>query len=158
MQVSKKLSKKLSKHDSKQISKQISKQVSKPDSKQTTLFGQRMAAIRKSKGLTQSQLAKLLDTTRANIDYYENRAANPTLDFILRAADVLEVSPADLISIPAAAPRHKPGPQPQLLLRLEKLRRLPRRHQKFILDTLDNFLALFSKLTDKSIDKSIDKS
>jgi transcriptional regulator with XRE-family HTH domain len=41
------------------------------------LFGQRLAAARRAKGITQRELADRLNTTRAMVDYYERRAVNP---------------------------------------------------------------------------------
>jgi DNA-binding XRE family transcriptional regulator len=57
----------------------------RPPTKEAPIFGQRLAALRRAKGLSQTQLAELLDITRKMIDYYERRAGNPSLDFIQRA-------------------------------------------------------------------------
>jgi transcriptional regulator with XRE-family HTH domain len=51
----------------------------RPPTKQAPLFGQRLSALRKTKGLTQRELADLLETTRQMVDYYERRAVNPAL-------------------------------------------------------------------------------
>src|SRR6266498_6107565 len=69
----------------------------RPATKEAPMFGQRLAALRRGKGLSQTQLADLLDTTRKMIDYYERRAGNPSLDFIQRAAEALDVSVAELL-------------------------------------------------------------
>jgi transcriptional regulator with XRE-family HTH domain len=54
--------------------------------------------VRKKSGLSQKELAERLNTTREAIDYYERRAVNPSLAFIERAAESLEVSVAELVS------------------------------------------------------------
>ena len=46
---------------------------------------------RVSKGLSQAQLAGLLDTHRSNISRLESGEHNPSLDFLLRVASVLEM-------------------------------------------------------------------
>lgn len=122
-------------------------------SKVVPFFGQRLAAIRKSKGLSQQSLAKLLSISRKMIDYYERRAANPSLDFIERAAQALDVSVLVLIggdkyssnSLSRSPSRSRPGPTPQLLIRFEQISRLPRKHQVFILKFIDTFLDSISK-------------
>lgn len=101
-------------------------------------FGRRLAALRKERGLSQARLAELLDTSRGMIDYYERRATNPSLDFIKRAADVLGVPAARLIDDVAEPARR--GPTPRLQERFERIRRLPRSRQDFILRFLDTYL------------------
>src|SRR5437879_1503766 len=90
--------------------------IGRPPSKDAPAFGQRLAAVRRAKSLTQRELADRLSITRAMIDYYERRATNPTLDFIERAAAALAVSPAELLGgEPSGAARARPGPKPRLL-------------------------------------------
>jgi len=109
----------------------------RPPIKEAPIFGQRLAALRRGKGLSQTQLADLLNTTRKMIDYYERRAGNPSLDFIQRAAEALDVSVAELLGSQPKAARGKAGPTPQLQLRFEQIRRLPRKEQDFIIRFID---------------------
>jgi transcriptional regulator with XRE-family HTH domain len=67
--------------------------------KEAPIFDQRLAALRRAKGLSQTQLAELLDITRKMIDYYERRADNPSLNFIKGAAGALDVSVAELLVV-----------------------------------------------------------
>jgi transcriptional regulator with XRE-family HTH domain len=104
-------------------------------------FGKRLAAARRAKGLSQEALAKLLGTTRVNIGYYERKASNPTLEFIQRCADVLNVPLADLIGAePCKNGHHKPGPPSRLQQQLEQISRLPRSKQRFVSELLDTVL------------------
>jgi transcriptional regulator with XRE-family HTH domain len=112
----------------------------RPATKEAPMFGQRLAALRRGKDLSQTQLADLLDTTRKMIDYYERRAGNPSLDFIQRAAEALDVSVAELLGSESKAARGKPGPTPQLQLRFDQIRRLPRKEQEFVLRFIDTVL------------------
>lgn len=122
----------------------------RPSSKPAPPFGQRLAAARQAKGLSQLQLAQLLNTTQKTIDYYERRSLNPTLDFIERAAHVLNLAPSqllpDLANPPASAPRLKPGPISQLQLRFDLVKQLPRNEQDFILKFLDTILLRYHLL------------
>jgi transcriptional regulator with XRE-family HTH domain len=104
------------------------------------LFGQRLSAMRKSKGLTQQQLKDKLGIKRSLIDYYETRSPNPALDFIERAANALEVSVAELLGSEPNTPKSKPGPTSQLQRKFEQVKLLPREKQKFVLQFLDTVL------------------
>jgi len=117
----------------------------RPANKQAPPFGQRLAAARKAKGLSQIQLAERLDTTQKTIDYYERRAVNPTLEFIERAAQVLGVTVGELLGVEPARARNKPGPSSQLQRRFEQIKRLPRKEQEFVLKFLDTVLERYGK-------------
>lgn len=112
----------------------------RPPIKDAPLFGQRLAAARKSRGWSQTKLAEKLDTNQKMIDYYERRAANPSLAFIQRAAKVLDVSSAELVGNESNHKRSRPGPPPALALRFEQIRRLPRKEQEFVIRFLDTVL------------------
>jgi transcriptional regulator with XRE-family HTH domain len=112
----------------------------RPPIKDAPLFGQRLAAARKSRGWSQTKLAENLDTNQKVIDYYERRAANPSLAFIQKAAKVLEVSTVDLVGNESNSSKSKPGPPPALALRFERIRQLPRKEQDFVIRFLDTVL------------------
>jgi transcriptional regulator with XRE-family HTH domain len=112
----------------------------RPPIKDAPIFGQRLAAMRKSRGWSQIKLAEKLGTNQKVIDYYERRAANPSLAFIQKAAKVLEVSTVDLVGNESNNPKSKPGPPPALALRFERIRQLPRKEQDFVIRFLDTVL------------------
>jgi transcriptional regulator with XRE-family HTH domain len=112
----------------------------RPPTKEAPPFGQRLAAVRKKYGLSQKQLAERLKTTREVIDYYERRAVNPSLAFIERAAESLEVSVAELVGCEPRLARGRPGPSSQLARRIEQIRELPRKEQEFVIRFLDTVL------------------
>ncbi len=112
----------------------------RPQIKDAPLFGQRLAAVRRNKGLTQVQLAARMQITQKMIDYYERRSPNPALDFIERAAAALEVSVAELLGSQPHTQRAKPGPASQLERRFERVKLLPRKEQEFVLKFLDTVL------------------
>jgi len=110
----------------------------RPPTKDAPEFGKRLAAARRAKGLSQEALAKLLGTTRVNIGYYERKATNPTLEFMQRCADVLEIPLNDLIG--SAGKTSKPGPPSKLQRQIEQIRHLPRSKQRFVSEFLDTIL------------------
>ncbi len=112
----------------------------RPPSKEAPIFGQRLAAARKNRGLSQAKLAEKLHTTQKVIDYYERRAVNPSISFIQKAAEALEVPVAELVGDVFKAERSRPGPTPRLALRMERIRRLPRKQQEFVIRLIDTVL------------------
>ena len=113
----------------------------RPPTKDAPPFGQRLAALRKEKGLSQDQFAKLLGATRTAVDYYERRAINPGIELIRRCAEALGVSISEFVSDQAvtSAPR-KRGPKSELEQRMEVVARLPRAKQRKILEVVDALL------------------
>ena len=56
-------------------------------------FGSRLKQTRKSKNLTQKQLAEKLGVNNTTIANYENEVSSPKEDILLKIFDVLNVSP-----------------------------------------------------------------
>ena len=117
-----------------------SEMAGRPAEKEAPFFGQRLSAVRRSRGMTQRELAERMQVKRELIDYYERRSPNPALDFIERAAAALEVSVAELLGSQPNSARSKPGPQSQLQRKFEQVKLLPREKQKFVLQFLDTVL------------------
>lgn len=113
----------------------------RPTSKQAPPFGERLAALRKERGLSQEALAEMIGTTRANVAYFERKASNPTTDVIQRCATALAVPVGDLMDDGSAAKQaRKRGPASRFEMQLEQLRRLPRSQQQFVSKFLDTVL------------------
>jgi transcriptional regulator with XRE-family HTH domain len=113
----------------------------RPPQKEAPPFGKRLTALRREKGLTQKELAKLLGTTQKMVDYYERRAINPALEVVRSCAKALDVPAVELLGPEAAAPlRRKPGPLSQLERRFERVKQLPRSEQEFVIKFLDTVL------------------
>lgn len=60
-------------------------------------FGENLAILRKSKGLSQEQLAEKLRLTRQTISKWELDQSTPDLDFLLQLSDIFQVSTDYLI-------------------------------------------------------------
>jgi transcriptional regulator with XRE-family HTH domain len=113
----------------------------RPPQKEAPPFGKRLTALRREKGLTQKELAKLLGTTQKMVDYYERRAINPALEVVRSCAKALGVPAVELLGPEATAPlRRKPGPLSQLERRFERVKQLPRSDQEFVIKFLDTVL------------------
>ena len=83
-------------------------------------FGQRMAAFRVAKGLTQFDLAAALGMTRDQIAYYERAARNPSLELVQKIADFFGVTVGELLNDTTKTAR-KPGPPSQFTQLAERL-------------------------------------
>lgn len=55
-------------------------------------FGKKIAALRKSKKLSQTELAKMLSTSVSVISRYERDEMNPSIDTAKKLADLLETT------------------------------------------------------------------
>ena len=74
------------------------------------------------------------------IYYCQRCAGNPSLDFIQRAAEALDVSVAELLGSQPKAARGKPGPPPQLQLSFEEIGRLLSKEEEFVIRCTDTAL------------------
>ena len=113
----------------------------RPATKQAPLFGQRLAAVRKEKGLSQRELADKLGITRELIDYYERRAPNPSLDFMQRAAVALEVPVTELVGNEPALKKRGGGPVGKMRKLFEQASQLPRPQQEKIATVVEALIA-----------------
>lgn len=111
----------------------------RPPTKPAPKFGQRMAAFRVAKNLTQFQLADALGMTRNQIAYYERSAGNPTLEVVEKIAAFFGVTVGELLNDTAKTVR-KPGPPSQFAQLVERLDQLPRAQQKFVVQMVEGFL------------------
>jgi len=76
----------------------------KTTSKKNDSFGQRLAELRKLRGLTQVQLAEKLGSTQRAITYYENEAEYPPVETIVELARILSVSTDELLGLKITKP------------------------------------------------------
>lgn len=60
-------------------------------------LGEKIASVRKEKGMTQEMLAEQLGVTRQAVARWETGLSVPDADLLVKLADVLEVSVAELL-------------------------------------------------------------
>lgn len=95
----------------------------------------RMAAIRKTNGLTQAQVAERLGITQGSYGHYERGFRRVSLEMLPKLATALECTEADLLGIEPK--RTKRGPLSGWEKRLEAIRRLPPDKQREIQNVID---------------------
>jgi transcriptional regulator with XRE-family HTH domain len=108
-------------------------------SKPAPYFGQRLAAFRVAKGLTQYELADALGMTRDQVVYYERISPNPSLELVKKVADFFGVTVGEMLNDTAKAAL-KPGPASQIEQLAARAAKLPRAEQKVVIKMLQGVL------------------
>ena len=104
-----------------------------------TAFGKRLFALRKTRGLTQVQLAEALGTTQRVISYYETEAELPPSTVIIPLARVLEVSTDELLGLKPTEPNGNSSIQKQRLWkRFQKMEVLPTKDQRAVIRLINS--------------------
>ena len=106
------------------------------DTTNMTTFGKNLWTLRKVHGLRQEDLAKALGISRDMMSYYESKAKNPTVEFVLLVADYFKVSTDELLR-EQANQITKPGPTSHLEHLLSQIRELPNDKQKAVTTILE---------------------
>jgi transcriptional regulator with XRE-family HTH domain len=105
-----------------------------------TAFGKRLFTLRKTRGLTQSQLAEALGTTQRVISYYETDAELPPSAVIVPLARVLAVSTDELLGLrPAKSTNGNSSVEKQRLWkRFQKMDALPTKDQRAVIRLINS--------------------
>lgn len=82
-----------------------------------------------------------LRVKRELIDYYERRAPNPSLAFIQQAAEVMDVSVAELLGSEIVRKKRSGGPVGRMRKLFEQASQLPRGQQEKIATVIEAFVA-----------------
>jgi transcriptional regulator with XRE-family HTH domain len=98
-------------------------------------FPDRLAKLRKDKGLTQQALADLVSMHVAQVHRYESGSSQPTLEAIRKLALALSVTADELVF-----DTDERGPDDQLKLQFEALSRLDGREKEIVMEVLDGLL------------------
>ncbi len=100
-------------------------------------FGKKLRECREAKNLSQSELAKLLNTNHSIIGKYERDEVKPTIDVVKRLADELETTVGFLLGETKQVNLLK---NPAMLKRLNDIDALPDEDKHCILYALDGLL------------------
>jgi len=106
-------------------------------------LGARIAELRKNNGLTQIQLADLLGIAQQVVASYEIGRRRVPVSMLPTLAHVLAVTVETLIG--EEAKPVKRGPSPKLQQQLERIGRLPKTKQRFVIEMLDTVLQQASR-------------
>lgn len=107
-------------------------------------LGQRIARLRKAKGLTQVQLAEVIGLAQDLISAYELDKLGMKAEMVIRFARALAVSTDELLGVKPAKSEAK-QPSLKLIRRLHKIQSLPSAQQKALLKTIDMYIKAMEK-------------
>ena len=102
-------------------------------------FGARLAELRQARGLSQDELAALVDVSRRVIAYYEAQSAQPPGALLVDLARALKVSTDELLGVTAGSAKLAPKTA-RLLKRLQRIEELPPADQRAVLKLVDAML------------------
>lgn len=102
-------------------------------------LGARVAELRKAEGITQVQMAEILGVSQQTVNSYEVGRRRIPVSTLPVLARTLGVSVEELIGAPPAAAK-KRGPTPKLQQQMERIQRLPKAQQRFVMQTLEALL------------------
>lgn len=106
--------------------------------KEAPLFGKQLAYFRKKRGLTQYEFAELLGITRNLVLHYERSCSNPNMEFVLKAAKVLDVSVDELFGLKPEKARR--GPAPKVKQLAERISSLPKNKQAVVIEMIESYV------------------
>lgn len=102
-------------------------------------FGDRLAGIRKSRGMTQADLGDVVGVSKRVITYYEQQDAQPPGAMLVDLAKALRVSSDQLLGL--KPPKERTSPRTaRLLKRLQRIEQLPPNDQRVVLKLVDGLL------------------
>jgi transcriptional regulator with XRE-family HTH domain len=106
-------------------------------------LGQRLARIRKERGVTQVELARRTGLIQVVVSDYERGRLRLPAEVAVRFAEALGVTTDELLRSPGKDSRARSARQPSLRLarRMEQIESLPLYQQRALLTTIDTFIA-----------------
>jgi len=103
-------------------------------------FGKKLREARDAKGISQSELARQLNTNHSIIGKYERDEVKPTVDVVRRLADSLDTTVGFLLGESEDMNLLK---DPSMLKRLNEINELPSKEKEALLLNVDAFLRDF---------------
>lgn len=103
-------------------------------------LGARIAQLRKAQGITQTQLADTLGVSQQTITAYEVGRRRIQVSSLNVIAAALGVAVEDLIGTPPTS-TSKRGPAPKLQQQMDRIAKLPKTQQRFVMQVIESVLA-----------------
>lgn len=104
-------------------------------------LGERIAALRRARNVTQAQLAETLGVSQQTIQAYEAGRRRIPVSALPVVARALSASLEDLFGETGQPARAKRGPTPKWTQQIEEIAKLPKAQQRFVAQMLDMALA-----------------
>lgn len=104
-------------------------------------LGQRIARLRRDKGMTQAELALKLAVSQPVVSDYENDMIRLPADTVVQIATLLGASLDELLGLKAPSRASNGLKNRRLYRRLQEIEKLPRRDQEALLRTIEAFIS-----------------
>jgi len=111
----------------------------RPNNDDRPAQGAHLLKLRLAAGLTQAELAAMVEDTKSNIAFWEKSEKPPRSDVLPKLAEVLGVS-VDQLLRPHAKPRQQAGPVGRLQRVFYLAAELPRSQQDKVVDVLESLI------------------
>ena len=111
----------------------------KPVNNDKMTFGQRLAMIRKAKGLSQKELGQAVGLSNRMIAYYEGQTSHPPTHLLPAFAQALKSSTDELLGVKKIFVREEKSTR-KLWKRVQQIEKLKTHQQKTLIKTIDTFL------------------
>lgn len=124
------------------VSTAAEREMPKQKTPEAVTFGQRLAALRKSAGFTQQELANEVGVSRRMIAYYEGQSEHPPTTLLPALARALRVSSDELLGLDTPKESGKRGraPDSRMQRRLQQIANLPPEERRQIIQVVDAFI------------------
>jgi transcriptional regulator with XRE-family HTH domain len=114
------------------------KKVASPD---RIAFGDRLRQLRKSLALTQTELGDRMGISQRLVAYYEAQGGSPSPELLVRFAEALGVSTAELLGVTGPSGSERPNPESvRLWRRFRRVQELPEGDRKAVFRMIDTFV------------------
>lgn len=114
------------------------KNVSSPD---RATFGDRLRQLRKTEGLTQTQLGERMGISQRLVAYYEAQGGSPSPELVVRFAEAIGVSTNTLLGVDRSRVADRPNPESvRLWRRFRSVQELPESDRKTVFRMIDTFV------------------
>ncbi len=100
-------------------------------------FGKRLADCRKTKNLSQKELAEIFNTSHTTIGKYERDEMNPSIEAAKKLAKILDTTVGYLLGETKDSDLFK---DPKMLQRFQDIVNLPEDQRKSLLLNIDHFI------------------
>lgn len=109
--------------------------------KRKTDFGQRLASLRKSKGITQIDLAAAIGSTQRAISYYENEGGYPPAPIVGELAKAIGITSDELLGLSGKKSSKKESQETKRLWKkFQQIKQLPEKDQRAIIRMINSLV------------------
>ncbi len=106
-------------------------------------MGEHLASLRKEAGLSQYELAKLLNEPQSNISFWELSDKPPRSDVLPRLAKILGVRVDTILNVDTDKTVRRGGPTGKVQKTFESVTQLPKKQQEKIVEFVSAFVTQY---------------